>query len=609
MAPPLLLSVQEASIAYGIKTIFKNLSFNIHQGNKICLIGNNGAGKTTLMKILAGDLELDEGEKWQTSGLTISHLAQEVIPKQGQTIFDFIWTALPEEQQTVEYEYMVEMVTEPLLLDSKALMSKLSGGQLRRAALARSLIEEPDVLLLDEPTNHLDLSGIEWLENYLGRYRGTVVCISHDKMFLSNISDKVFWLDRGSIKVCPKGFSYFDEWQAMLLEQERRELDNRERTLAIEEEWAGRGVKARRKRNVRRVDQTREERSALNTAKSSYRKAISKIELKPLKQSDSSNMVAEFYNVCKSFEDEHKKTILLDKFNYRIMKGDRIGLLGKNGSGKTSFIKVILEELIPDSGSVKIGKNLQIAYFDQKRRDLDPTESLRKTLCPSGSDYINVGGKDRHVCGYLKDFMFDPKNANDPVSTLSGGQKNRLMLAKTLANPGSLLILDEPTNDLDMDTLEILESVLTSYKGTLIVVSHDRDFLDQIVTKILAFPGNGLINEHVGNYSDYLATIKEVEQEEQRAQKAKLEDDSKNSTKKKPVKLSYNLQFELKNLPERIAKLESEIKKLEDITTASDFYDGEHDKISPILENLSNKILELEKLELRWLELEAMANE
>jgi ATP-binding cassette subfamily F protein uup len=606
MAPPLILSVHEASIAYGDKTIFDNLSFNIHQCNKICLIGKNGAGKTTLMKILAGDIELDSGEKWHAPEITVSHLKQEIIPKSGQTIKDFIWSALPKDKQNAEHEYLIDIITTPLLLNPKDLMTKLSGGQLRRTALAQSLVEEPDILLLDEPTNHLDLAGIEWLENYLRKYKGTLLCISHDKMFLSNITDKVFWLDRGLIRVCPRGFKYFKEWQDMLLDQERRELENRERSLQIEEEWANRGVKARRKRNVRRVEESRNERKSLDEAKRSYRKAINKIELKPLKQSDSSNMVAELFNISKTFEDSHKKTILLEKFNYRIMKGDRIGLLGKNGSGKTSFIKILLGELTPDQGKVKLGDNIQIAYFDQSRRDLDPTESIRKTLAPSGSDYIKVGDKNRHVCGYLKDFMFDPKIANDPVSTLSGGQKNRLMLAKTLANPGSVLILDEPTNDLDMETLEILEAVLNNYKGTLIVVSHDRDFLDQIIAKILAFKGGGVIDEHVGNYSDYLAHL---ENEKSLTKPAKTKNIEKSPTKTQTNKISYKHKFELDNLPAKIKQIEANIKKLEAISSAEDFYDQEHDKVAEILDKLGKKTKELEELELRWLELEEMCNQ
>ncbi|MBL6785261.1 MAG: ABC-F family ATP-binding cassette domain-containing protein [Rickettsiales bacterium] len=606
MPAPLILAVQEASIAYGSKVIFEKLSFNIHQGNKICLIGKNGSGKTTLMKILANQIELDSGEKWQIPNLSISHLRQEIIPKPDQTIKKFIWDALPSEKQNDEHEYLIDMVTSPLLLDPNALMTELSGGQLRRAALAQSLVEEPDILLLDEPTNHLDLAGIEWLENYLKRYRGTLLCISHDKMFISNITDKVFWLDRGIVRICPKGFKHFQEWQDTLLDQERRELENRERSLAIEEEWANRGVKARRKRNVRRVAEARSERKSLDEAKRSYRRAINKIELKPLKNTDSSNMIVEMFNVCKAFTRDAKTNILLDKFNYRIMRGDRIGLLGQNGSGKTSFLKMLLGELKPDSGKIKLGDNVKISYFDQKRRDLDPTESIRKTLSPSGSDYIQVGSKNRHVCGYLKDFMFDPKIANDCVSTLSGGQKNRLMLAKTLANPGSVLILDEPTNDLDMETLEILESVLCNYKGTLIVVSHDRDFLDQVINKILAFKGNGEIDEHIGGYSDYLENISiEKSTKETNLKNKKHQDKSNNSSNK----VSYKHKFEHENLPNKIKLLETEIKELELLTHAPDFYDQDHDKVAQILEKLGHKTQVLEDYEMRWLELEELINQ
>ncbi|NDB70021.1 MAG: ABC transporter ATP-binding protein, partial [Methylocystaceae bacterium] len=502
--------------------------------------------------MITGTKDLDGGKRWQANGSTIGYLQQHIDVVPEQTVYDYIFSGLRPEKQNDVYSYMVTMVTEPFELDHTAKMGNLSGGQVRRASLARSLVEEPDILLLDEPTNHLDLGATLWLEEYLKAYKGALLCISHDKTFLANISQKIFWLDRGNIRICPKGFGHFEEWSEMLLEQEERELRNRERSLAIEVEWASRGVKARRKRNMRRVAEMQAERERLKRDKSLFNKTMQKIELQPITDVEvSSKIVLEFYKVSKSFVDEGfvcpplegeqmrtkleadvrivggkniaddsphgspaahllplkggmKEKVILNNFNLRVLRGDRIGILGKNGSGKTSFLKLLLGELEPDSGKIKLAKNVEISYFDQKRRDLDDDNTLWSTLCPGGGDHVDVFGKPRHVCGYLKDFMFDPKDARNRVGTLSGGQKNRLMLAKVLANPGSLLILDEPTNDLDMDTLDMLEEVLSHYKGTLFVVSHDRDFLDQTVTKILAFEGDGNVDGYIGGYSDYL---------------------------------------------------------------------------------------------------------
>ena len=504
MPPLLLLSVKDAMVRYSEKPLFENLNFNIHENTRIALVGKNGAGKSTLMNIITGVQELDDGERWEEPGTTIGYLRQDITPEEGQTVFEYIFQEIKHEEREL-HAYKVDIVAEALQLDVNAKMTRLSGGQLRRAGLARALVEEPDILLLDEPTNHLDLEAIEWLEDYLNGYRGTLLCVSHDRTFLSNITNQVFWLDRGDLKVSPRGFKYFDEWSEMLLEQEARELKNRKSIVAQEVEWASRGVKARRKRNVRRLELVREMRDKLKADESAHRRATKKIEFQPLQDIEkSSKIVAEFYNVHKTFKDDGKEIKILDKFSLRIQRGDRIGILGKNGSGKTSFLKLLLNEIEPDQGRVKVRKELEFSYFDQKRRDLEPTDTLKKTLSPGGGDYINVMGKSRHVCGYLKDFMFDPSRAQDKVSQLSGGQKNRLMLAKILADPKTCLILDEPTNDLDMDTLDMLEEILLQYKGTLLIVSHDRDFLDQTVTKILAFEGDAKVETVIGGYSDYL---------------------------------------------------------------------------------------------------------
>ena len=494
MPQPLLLSVKDALIRYTEIPVFENLSFNIHEKSRIALVGKNGTGKTTLMNVITGVQDLDAGERWEEQGVTIGYLQQDIEPTEGQTVFDFIFTEIKDADKEL-HKYKVDMIAEALHLDIHAKMTRLSGGQMRRAGLARALVEEPDILLLDEPTNHLDLEAIEWLEGYLNSYRGTLLCISHDKTFLSNITNQVFWLDRGTLKVSPRGFKYFEEWSTNLLEQEERELHNRKQIVAQEVEWASKGVKARRKRNVRRVELIKEMRAQLEADQAAYRRATRTINIDvPETIENSSKIVAEFYNVYKSFEEDGKTIPILNKFSLRIQRGERIGVLGKNGSGKTTFLKMLIGELQPDQGRVKKRKELEFSYFDQKRSDLDPDHTIKKVLSPSGGDYIDVMGKQRHVCGYLKDFMFDPSRVYDKVVTLSGGQKNRLMLAKILANPKTCLILDEPTNDLDTDTLDMLEEILSQYKGTLIIVSHDRDFLDQTVTRILAFEGQGKVS-------------------------------------------------------------------------------------------------------------------
>lgn len=618
--PPgtLLFSVQDAIISFGGKRLFDSLTFNICEGDKICLVGRNGAGKTTLMNVITGAQGLDDGKRWQFPGSVIGYLRQEVIPKEGQTVFDYVFEEVkPDEGQSAEEalalkSYKVDMVIRPLELSPDDRMDRLSGGQMRRAALARALVEDPDILLMDEPTNHLDLDVIEWLETYLKGWRGALVCVSHDKAFLENVSDKIFWLDRGRLRVCPQGFSAFDEWSSQLMDHEARELHNRERILAQELEWASRGVKARRKRNVRRLQLVREERERLRRDQHSFRRATAKIEMPEVELDElSSKVVAEFKNARKGFDEDGRHISILDKFSLRIMRGDRIGVLGKNGSGKTTFLRLLIGELKPDSGTVKLKKDIDFSYFDQRRRDLDPDKTLWQTMCPDGGDYVNVRGKPRHVIGYLKDFLFDPSIVHNKVRMLSGGQKNRLMLARVLANPRHLLILDEPTNDLDMDTLDMLEEVLCQYDGTLIVVSHDRDFLDQTVTKILAFEGQGSVEGHIGGYSDYVAAKKGVAAEERKNGEEETGSEKIRSAdplrqKEPSQKLSYKLAYELERLPGKMERLEEEIGGLEDELANPDFYTNDPGGFQATVKRLAQAREELESAESRWLELEEM---
>lgn len=611
MPPPLLLSVKDAAVRYRQAPVFEGLSFNVHAGARIALVGKNGAGKSTLMNIITGAQELDDGERRREPGVSVGYLRQDIAARAGQSVFDYIFEEIAEGEREL-HAYKVDIVVEALQLDPRADMTILSGGQLRRAGLARCLVEEPDILLLDEPTNHLDLEVIEWLEGYLAAYRGTLVCVSHDRTFLANVTNRVFWLDRGRIRVSPRGFAHFEAWSAELMEQEARELHNRKQAVAQEMDWANRGVKARVKRNVRRVALAREARDKLQADESAYRRATQKIDFKPLPNLDAtSKVVAEFYNVCKRFETDDKTVPILDKFNIRIQRGDRIGILGKNGAGKTTFLKLLLKELAPDAGSVKTRKELEFSYFDQKRSDLVPSDTLRGVLSPGGGDYITVMGKERHVCGYLKDFMFDPARAQDRVAQLSGGQKNRLMLAKILANPKSCLILDEPTNDLDMDTLDMLEDILLRYRGTLIVVSHDRDFLDQTVSKILAFEGGGTVQTIIGGYSDYLtfkgragaAPKKAASAPEKPAEKPKA------APRAQGKKLSYKETRELAALPDKIAATEKDIAALSARLSDPDFYARDPDAFHTATQDLAAAQARLERREARWLALEEWRGE
>lgn len=608
MVATLLLSVQNARVSFGDKVLFDDLTFNIQEGEKICLVGKNGSGKTTLMNIVTGDRELDGGERWQLAGTTIGYLQQDFAPVAGQTVFDFIFDYFKDDAERETQKYKIDMIVAPLDLNINDKMADLSGGQLRRAALARALVEEPDILLLDEPTNHLDLDIIEWLENYLKGYRGALLCISHDRAFLEHVSDRVFWLDRGRLRVCPYGYSRFEEWSAMMLEQEERELQKRSKIVEQEVEWASRGVKARRKRNVRRLALMKEERDKLKRDKNALARMMARINLPGVEAELSSQVVAEFIQVDKSFEDK----IILDKFNFRIMRGDRVGILGRNGTGKTTFLRILVGELEQDAGTVKRSKTLTFSYFDQRRKDLIPEWSLWKTLSPGGGDHIDVMGKSRHVVGYLKDFLFDPGQALHPVSTLSGGQKNRLMLAKILANPGSFLILDEPTNDLDMDTLDMLEEVLVSYEGTLFIVSHDRDFLDQTVTKILAFEGDGKVEGYIGGYSDYLEAKGRTQYSEP-AEKTKEKPVRKSDAEPEPAKqqakrLSYKLQYELETLPQKIKGLERDIDEINERLSDPTLYTRDPGGFNTLSKRLVIAQAELDVAEIRWLELDEMVS-
>lgn len=612
MAPRNLISLEDVTLTYGGKPLFERIKLSINEGDKVCLVGKNGAGKTTLMRMLMDEVELDAGKRSVTAGLTIGYLAQKVPFNPQFTVQQFILDGMGESEELLEKQYLAARMMEPLELEPHALMGTLSGGQLRRAALAQALVVAPDLLLLDEPTNHLDIKGIEWLETYLRTYRGALLCVSHDRAFLKAVSRKVFWIDRGIIRTFHKGYGEFDEWAEQILEHEARELHNMQKKLIQEEQWTQGGVSARRKRNQRRLRELHRLREKLRADKASYNRFMRKIELDPLAPSTASKLVAEFKQVSKAFiRPDGSKLTILEDLSLRVMRGDRIGILGRNGSGKSTFLKLLTGELQQDAGHIRRGKTIQVSYFDQSRSALDPQATLWDTLCPDGGDqvFIQQGEeqKSTHVCGYLKNFLFDPKSARDKVSTLSGGQQNRLLLSKVLANPGNVLILDEPTNDLDMDTLDMLQEILAEYTGTLFLVSHDRDFLDRTVTEIIAFEGNGVVEGHIGGYSDYWAAKQRTIQAEAiPSPVVPVVVAAPAPVRKDSTKMSFKLVHELKQLPARIEALESEVQELRVLLEDSMLYIREPERFDGASRRFALAQQELEASELRWLELEEM---
>ena len=601
MNSQLLFSLKEVIVSYHKYEIFHNLDLNIHRKDFIALVGKNGVGKSTLMNVISGKHEIDNGEIWNIENISIRYFSQNFqFDNENQTIENEILSIL----ENREEDFQIDIFCNFMNLDKNLILKNLSGGQKRRVGLIKTLINKSDIILLDEPTNHLDLDTIIWLENYLRRLDCAIICVSHDRQFLKNFTNKIFWIDRSKIKINQNGYGNFDHWSQLLLSQEERELQNRRQHVNIEVSWANKGVKARVKRNTRRLEQARELKENLEKDVSSYIQATKKIDFKLVKdETKNFRHVAEFHN-SSFYYDGYQNYPLLKDFNLKINKKDRIGLLGSNGSGKSTFLKILLQEIQLKEGSLKIRKELEFSYFDQLRNDLKDNLPIKKILVPSGGDYLKANQKERHVCSYLKDFHFDPSKANDPVGSLSGGMKNRLLLSKVLANPKSGLILDEPTNDLDTDTLDLVESILSQYNGTLIIVSHNRDFLDKLVNKILYFKGNGEIIVFNGGYHDFLEK-KEDLLLEQNYLTNKL--DKQNFTKlKKPQerkKLTFKLQFELDNLPDKIDNLKKDLQKLEEIISDPTLYDKNNELFLQTSQKIGLLQIELQDKEERWLEL------
>ena len=598
----LLFSLKEGSISYHKNEIFKELDLNIHRKDFIALVGKNGAGKSTLMNVISGQHEIDLGEIWSIDNIAVNYFNQNYkLQNENNTVEKEILSAITNQDDI----YEIDIFCNNLSLDKNSLIKNLSGGQKRRVGLIKTLIKPSDLLLLDEPTNHLDLDTIVWLENYLKKLDSAILCVSHDRQFLKNFTNKILWIDRSRVKVNNSGYSDFENWSNTLLSQEERELQNRKQFVNLEVNWANKGVKARVKRNTRRLEQAKELKDNLDKDISEFKKATRKIEINQIfENSKNFKHVAEFHNAEFYFGTEDKN-LILKNFNLKISKKDRIGLLGSNGSGKSTFLKILLNELHLKSGTLKLRKELEFSYFDQLRNDLKDNLPIKKILVPSGGDYLKTQGKERHVCSYLKDFHFDPSKANDPVGSLSGGMKNRLLLSKVLSNPKSGLILDEPTNDLDIDTLDLVESILSGYNGTLVVVSHNRDFLDKLVNKILFFKGNGEVVLFNGGYHDFLNNKDLLINDSDDSLKIdhKAEKYKKNSSKVIKKKLTFKLQYELNNLPKQIDLLKEQIDHFEKILEAPDLYKKDYDLFITSSEKLGSLQLELETKEQRWLEL------
>ena len=596
MAPP-ILALRDVQLTFGGNPVFTGVTLSVAQGEKICLVGRNGSGKSTLLKVLAGEVATDSGERFVQPGTRIVYLPQDP-PLSGASVRDFVAEGLPEAER--DQMWRVDTILDALKISGDRDPNRMSGGEGRRAALARALVSEPDALLLDEPTNHLDLPTILWLEETLKAYGGALVVISHDRRFLEGVSRQTLWLEGGQVRRSEQGFARFAEWQDEVYAAQDAEIDRMDNRLRQELHWLARGVTARRKRNMgrlRALNQLRTERRTSGDAKADTRRQV---KMEALSGELSGRLVIEADAITKTFGD----VTVVKNFSTRILRGDRVGLLGPNGAGKTTLLKLLTGEIAPDGGTVRLGTNLDIAVFDQKRERLDPERTVWDTLTEGRGDNVWVRGQPRHVVGYMRDFLFQDAQAKTPVRALSGGERNRLLLAKILAKTANLLVLDEPTNDLDMDTLDLLEETLGDYDGTLLVVSHDRDFLDRLCTSVIAVEGDGDVREYVGGYSDYLAQRPQAAVEVKAAPKPETKFGV--AAPKAQTKLSYKDARELEGLPARMTALEAEIAKLEAAMADSGLYARDPAKFQATADRLEAAQGELAQAEERWLELEAL---
>jgi ATP-binding cassette subfamily F protein uup len=605
-----LVTLDQVTVAYGHLPLLENAILQIEHGERIAVIGRNGAGKSTLLRILEGSLEPDRGSVWRQRGARVARLDQDVPLSTPRRVFEVVHDGLVEHEDEDDWqrEQRVRLVLSRLGLDAEPRVDTLSGGWRRRVLLARTLVGQPDVLLLDEPTNHLDIDAIAWLEDFLAAYRGAVIFVTHDRAFLERLATRIVELDRGQLTSWPGDYQTFLRRKDEALAVEAAAHERFDKKLAEEEVWIRRGIKARRTRNEGRVRAL----MAMREQRVARRQQTGAVRLQFEATEQSGKVVFEAESLGKTYDG----VPVVENLSIRIMRGDRIGLIGPNGAGKTTLLRLLIGELAPDAGEVRQGANVQIAYYDQQREQLDPERSVVDTV-GDGNDIITVNGHSRHVMGYLQDFLFGPERARSPVKALSGGERNRLLLARLLTRPANVLVLDEPTNDLDLETLELLEEQLLEWPGTLLLVSHDRRFLDNVVTSTIAFEGNGHWQEYVGGYTDWLrqrpmpsgapdAPSIPGAPNADIAEAASGRDSGPGIPRRK---LSYNEQREFEALPARIAALEAEQRTLEARAAAPDFYKEGATAIRDVMERLAALANELHLAYERWLELEAVASQ
>ncbi|HEY5081235.1 MAG TPA: ATP-binding cassette domain-containing protein [Bauldia sp.] len=601
--PPLIL-LQNVGLTFGGTPLLESVELSVSERERLCLVGRNGSGKSTLLKIAAGEIAFDGGTRFLQPGVTVRYLPQVPDLSGHATTLAFVEAGLAEGDDPYRARYLLET----LGLTGNEAPARLSGGEMRRAALARVLAPEPDILLLDEPTNHLDVAAIEGLEQALQEMRSAIVTISHDRRFLENLSSATVWLDRGRTLRLDKGFAAFEAWRDQVLEEEELARHKLDRKIVNEEHWLRYGVSARRKRNQKRLGdlhQLRADRrtAAVNRPQGGVTLAVQDAKL-------SGKLVIEAKDIAKSYGER----AIVRQFSARIERGDRIGIVGPNGAGKTTLINLLTGALEPDAGSVRLGANLEIATLDQRRESLGAEATIAEILTDGRGDTVLIGGEARHVIGYMKDFLFRPEQARTPVKSLSGGERGRLMLARALARPSNFLVLDEPTNDLDLETLDLLQEMLAAYPGTLLLVSHDRDFLDRVVTSVIAFEGDGRWQEYAGGYSDMVA---------QRGHGVAALDAPMPAARSNPLpppaaplsspaqkkKLSFAEQHALKTLPARMEKLAAELMRLEEMLAAPDLYRKDPATFTRTTMALATARADLAAAEEEWLRTELLREE
>jgi ABC transport system ATP-binding/permease protein len=599
MAPP-LIQLKDIRLTFGGTPLLSGVELSVSSGERVCLIGRNGSGKSTLLKIAAGIVEPDGGSRFVQPGATIRYLPQEPDFGDHKTTLAYVEAGLGPGDDHYQARYLVEQ----LGLSGEEDPAYVSGGEARRAALARVLAPSPDILLLDEPTNHLDLPTIEWLEAELEGRRSALVLISHDRRLLTDLTQATAWLDRGAIRQIDRGFAAFEAWRDEVLAEEERDQHKLDRKIVNEEHWLRYGVSGRRKRNVKRLGNLH----ALREQRRTYKGTAGGANLVAAEAEKSGRLVIEAKNIGKSWGDRR----IVDGFSIRVQRGDRVGVVGPNGAGKTTLVNLLTGAIAPDSGSIRLGANIEMATLDQHRESLDPKSTLAEALTGGRGDHVIVGDKPKHVIGYMKDFLFGQEQRGTPLEALSGGERGRLMLARALAKPSNLLVLDEPTNDLDLETLDVLEEMLGEYEGTVILISHDRDFLDRVVTSVIVPERNGRWIEYAGGYSDMLLQRgADLKREHARAAAATEKKEARTTAPSPAPKrrLSFNEKHALETLPKTIDKLQAEIAMQQRLLDDPDLYRKDRKKFDEASAAIAAAQKELAAAEDRWLELEVLREE